>query len=108
MGTIHNNVSSIEALQSRLNTLNDSLNPIIRDRDMLIHNFKLLEEDFDNNINLWHCKSMIWAITFSKLDKKLKTQKIQKYYNEKTHKTMLLACKRDKNLDLYKWLLTQA
>jgi hypothetical protein len=71
-------------------------------------NFKLLEEDFDNNINLWHCKSMIWAITFSKLDKKLKTQKIQKYYNEKTHKTVLLACKRDKNLDLYKWLLTQA
>ncbi|MDD2798438.1 MAG: hypothetical protein PHV20_07595 [Bacteroidales bacterium] len=72
-----------------------------------IPDFEKLQIDFYNNLSHYQITTMIWAITYSRLDNTVKSSLLKKYYNNETHNTMFKVCKKTKNMKLLKWMLAQ-
>ena len=72
-----------------------------------IPDFEKLQIDFYNNLLHYQRTTMIWAITYSRLDNTVKYSLLKKYYNNETHNTMFRVCKKTKNKKLLKWILEQ-
>jgi len=72
-----------------------------------IPNFEDLREDFYTNLPIHQKITMIWAIGYSRIDNELKFSLLKKYYSNETYYSMFKVCKKTKNIELLKWVLTQ-
>lgn len=68
---------------------------------------KALKKEFYNTLSVFHKQTMIWGIAFSRLDNKIKSSLLKKYYCNETYYSMFKVCKRTKNTELLKWILEQ-
>ena len=72
---------------------------------IVIPDFKKISMDFYDNLTTHHKMTMIWSITYSRLDIKVKNQLYKKYYSDATYYTMYKVCERLNNSALLKWML---
>ena len=68
-------------------------------------NYEKLRENFYKDKELLHKRFMVWAIHYSCLDNKLKAKRIMKYYEEKTHYSIMKIVNKSKNKELINLLL---
>ena len=61
-----------------------------------IPDFNALQVYFYTNLPKFHLSTMIWAITYSRLDNEQKCVLLQKYYTPETFPTLLRICKKNK------------
>lgn len=78
-----------------------------KDYPVSIPDFEALKKDFYENISVHQKVTMIWAIGYSRLDNNIKCALLKKYYCNETYFTIHKVCKRTKNIELLKWILTQ-
>ncbi len=62
---------------------------------------------FYKNIDTIQKITMIWGIAYSRLDNKIKTGLLKKYYCKDTYHTLLKICIKTKNVELLKWISEQ-
>lgn len=72
-----------------------------------IPDFKKLKEEFYNDLPLHKKLTMIWATTYSRLDNSLKCSLLKQQYSKDTYYSLLMACKKTKNIALLQWILDQ-
>jgi hypothetical protein len=69
-----------------------------------IPDFKKMSEEFYTDIDTTFKKAMLWSIAYSKLDSKLKSELLKKYYCTETFWSFFHICKKYKLIKLLKWL----
>jgi len=72
---------------------------------VVIPDFKKISMDFYDSLDTHLKMTMIWAITYSRLDIKVKNQLYKKYYCDATYYTMYKVCERLNNSALLMWML---
>lgn len=72
-----------------------------------IPDFDKLTQFFYDNIDFIHKTTMIWAITYSRIDKQLKEKLLKKYYCEETFSSLFRVSKQNKYLNLLEWMLVK-
>lgn len=63
-----------------------------------------LRDKFYSRVDATHKITMLWAIAYSRLDKSIKSELMKKYYCNETYRSFLKICRKNKLLDLLKWL----
>jgi len=77
------------------------------DLPISVPDFKKMREQFFNELDKNRKITMIWGIGYSRLENVQKTKLLQKYYCDETYYSLLKVCKKNNNLELLKWMLTQ-
>jgi hypothetical protein len=72
-----------------------------------IPNFKEMENTVYHNLEKHQKVTMIWAITYSRLNTDIKASLLKKYYAPETYFTMFKACKKYRILEMLKWIAEQ-
>jgi len=75
-----------------------------KDSRLHIPDFKKMCKNFYANIDTTFKITMLWAIAYSRLDSKLKSELLKKYYCEETYWSFFKICKRLKLIKSLKWL----
>lgn len=71
---------------------------------ILIPDFEQLRKDFYNNIDITLKTTMLWAITYTRLDNNVKAELLKKYYSEDTYKTFFKVSRKLKQVEILEWL----
>lgn len=64
-------------------------------------------QDYVEQIDYNKAATMLWAIAYSRLDYKVKCQRLNDYYSIETHYTFLKICERYKLSESVRWLLAR-
>ncbi|MFN7593072.1 MAG: hypothetical protein ACK5QZ_06970 [Bacteroidota bacterium] len=72
---------------------------------MAVPEYEELEADFYSKRQHLMRKTMIWAITYSRIDNHHKFILLKKYYDGRTFPSLLISGKKTKNVELLKWIL---
>lgn len=70
-----------------------------------IPDFEKLRDEFYSNLLTHQKVTMIWGISYSRLNNTLKYSLLKKYYSSETYYSMCKVSKRTKNIELLKWIL---
>lgn len=70
-----------------------------------IPDYDKLKLDFYDELKIIQKITMIWSITYSRLDNKIKSALLKKYYCDETYYSMYKVGKRTKNTELLGWIL---
>jgi len=83
--------------------------PTVHDKtaDNWVPDFEALESFFEANHASLLKVTMVWGIAYSRIDKKLKTKLLRKYYCPETHYSIFRVASKHGLLDLLKWMLKQ-
>jgi hypothetical protein len=74
------------------------------DYDLMSPDFVLLTEDFYENIERNLKLTMIWGIAYSRIEDSIKIELLKKYYTEETYWSLLRVGKKNKLLELLRWM----
>jgi hypothetical protein len=80
--------------------------PTVHDKtaDDWVPDFEALESFFEANHASLLKVTMVWGIAYSRIDKKLKSKLLRKYYTSETHYSVFRVATKHKLLDLLKWM----
>ncbi len=78
-----------------------------RNLPVFVPNFKQLWLSFHRNLTTFHQQTMVWGITYSRLDNSRKTALLKEYYNDKTVHSIFKIARKTKNAELLRWMLEQ-
>lgn len=70
-----------------------------------IPDFKKMSNEFYDQIEVFKMKTMIWAISYSRLNNSIKTELFKKYYSGETVNSILYAAKKTGNSEILKWIV---
>jgi hypothetical protein len=75
-------------------------------KDVRLHipDFRKMSKYFYTNIDTTFKITMLWAIAYSRLDSKLKSELLKKYYCKETYWSFFKICKKYKLIKSLKWL----
>jgi hypothetical protein len=72
-----------------------------------VPNFKTLTKEFHENIPHIQSTTMLWAVTYSRLDMAKKEELLKKYYRESSANSFFYICQRLQSVTLLQWLHKQ-
>jgi hypothetical protein len=72
-----------------------------------IPDFKYMREQFWSDMDKNRKMTMIWAIGYSRLPNEQKSILLKQYYCNDTYHSLLKVCKKNNNIDMMKWMLSQ-
>jgi hypothetical protein len=75
-----------------------------KDYQLNVPDFKIMCKDFYADIDTTFKRTMLWAIAYSRLDSKLKSELLKKYYCKETYWSFFRICKKHKLIKSLKWL----
>ncbi|HRO46188.1 hypothetical protein [Agriterribacter sp.] len=78
-----------------------------RQYNMDLPDFESLTKEFYDNISYMQNTTMLWAITYSRLDMPCKTALLKKHYSEATSNSFFYICRRLQSVELLQWLSRQ-
>ncbi len=73
-------------------------------REIYLPNFTATEREIEKNYHLIYNRTMLWSITYSRLDVKKKVQRISAHYHPENYYTLFRIGKRLQSIAYYRWL----
>lgn len=85
--------------------------PLVQDSyakyDMAVLDYEAIRSEFYDTLELLQNKTMLWAITYSRLDMPCKTALLKKHYSQATSNSFFYICRRLQSVELLQWLSRQ-
>lgn len=113
----YNDIETGELTEGRVNLESPKLEltrrpynyPIDMNADLFqsIPDFKKMSQEFYDQIDVFKMKTMIWAISYSRLSNSVKTELFKKYFSGETVNSILYAAKKTDNSEILKWIIAK-
>lgn len=72
-----------------------------------VPDYEAIKSEFYDTLELFQNKTMLWAITYSRLAMPRKTALLKKHYNRATSNSFFYICRRLQSVELLQWLSKQ-